>query len=200
MNEGPTGISAVSSVEEKKRQRRAMAIVTFYPMVILLIGVIVNLFVFGVEQIVVALPSEEYIQALVIAAVLLTINHTWIMTVTELTRGRFKMYATPEEWTKSGTSQKDMSEEGVRELERCHNTHRNTTENTTYFILLALVFYLISPPTLAGQVWGVGFAVARLGYTYSYLAGKDDLRGVFMSFSLLAMYGIASYITMSLFF
>jgi hypothetical protein len=37
-----------------------------------------------------------------------------------------------------------------------------------------------------------------LGYTYSYLAGKDGARGLFMSLSLLAMYGIASYLVMSL--
>ena len=75
----------------------------------------------------------------------------------------------------------------MRELERRHNTHRNTTENTIYFTLLALVFVLVSPTTVAAQAWIVGFAVARLGYTYSYLAGKDDVRGLFMSLSLLAV-------------
>ncbi len=92
----------------------------------------------------------------------------------------------------------DAPEEGLRELERRHNTHRNTTENTIYFILLVLVFVLVSPTTVAAQAWIVGFAVARLGYTYSYLAGKDGARGLFMSLSLLAMYGIASYLVMSL--
>ena len=120
------------------------------------------------------------------------------MTATELTRVRFKMYSTPEEWAASGTSREGAPEEGVLELERHHNTHRNTTENTTYYILLALVFVFVSPTTVAAQVWLVGFAFARLGYTYSYLAGKDDARGLFMSLSLLAMYGMASYLVMSL--
>ncbi len=187
-----------NSTEEKKRQRRTMAIVKAYPLGVLLLGVVLNLFVFGVNPSTVALPSAECIYALVIAAVLLAINHTWIMTTTELTRVRFKMYSTPGEWAASGTSRQDTPEEGLRELERRHNTHRNTTENTTYFILLALVFALVSPTTVAAQAWIVGFAVARLGYTFSYLAGKDDARGLFMSLSLLAMYGIASYLVMSL--
>ena len=175
-----------------------MAIVTAYPLGLLLIGVGLNLFVFGVNPFAVALPSAECIRALVIAAVLLAINHTWIMTTTELTRVRFKMYSTPEEWAASGTSRQDTPEEGLRELERRHNTHRNTTENTIYFILLALVFVFVSPTTVAAQAWIIGFAIARLGYTYSYLAGKDNARGLFMSLSLLAMYGIASYLAMSL--
>ena len=86
----------------------------------------------------------------------------------------------------------------MRELERRHNAHRNTTENTIYFILLVMIFALASPTTVAAHAWIVGYAVARLGYTYSYLAGKDGARGLFMSLSLLAMYGIASYLVMSL--
>ncbi len=175
-----------------------MAIVKAYPLGVLLVGVVLNLFVFGVNPAAAALPSIECIRALVIAAVLLTVNHTWIMTTTELTRDRFKMYSTPEEWAASGTSRQDAPDEGSRELERRHNAHRNTTENTIYFILLALVFVLVSPTAIAAQAWIIGFPVARLGYTYSYLAGKDGARGLFMSLSLLAMYGIASYLAISL--
>ena len=175
-----------------------MAIVTAYPFGVVLIAVVLNLFLFGVNPASVALPSTEYILALVISAVLLVINHTWLMTTTELTRVRFKLFATPEEWAASGISRRDAPAEGLHELERRHNTHRNTTENSVYFIFLAFVFVLVSPTTLAAQVWIIGFAVARLGYTYSYLAGRDKARGLFMSLSLLAMYGIASYLVLSL--
>ena len=175
-----------------------MAIVKAYPLGLLLIGVALNLFVFGVSPAAVALPSAECIRALVIAAVLLAINHTWIMTTTELIRVRFKMYSTPEEWAASGTSRHDAPEEGLSELERRHNIHRNTTENTIYYVLLALIFVLASPTTVAAQTWIIGYAVARLGYTYSYLAGNVSLRGLFMSLSLLAVYGMASYLAMSL--
>ena len=44
----------------------------------------------------------------------------------------------------------------------------------------------------------MGFPLARLGYTYSYLAGKVEARGLFMSLSLAATYGIASYLVICL--
>lgn len=183
---------------EKPQQRRTMTIVVIYPVAVLFIGILLNAFVFGINPCTVALPSIKCVRALVIAAALLTVNHTWIMTATELTRMRFKLYATPEEWVTSGTSPQNASEESLRELERHHNTHRNTTENTIYYILLAFILVFVSPTTMAVQVWFIGFVIARLGYTYSYLAGKDGARGLFMTLGLLAMYGMASYLIMSL--
>ena len=185
--------------KEENRKQRTMAIVMVYPLGLLLISVVLNLIVFGVNPAVVALPSTECIFSLAIAVVLLVFNHTWLMTSTELTRVRFSMFSTPEEWSASGTSLQDVPEEGLRELERRHNTHRNTTENAIYFAILALAFILVSPTTLAAEIWIIGFALARLGYTYSYLAGRDNTRGLFMSLSLITMYGLASYLAMSLF-
>lgn len=187
------------NTEEDIRQRRTRAIVKVYPLGILLIAVALNLFVFGVNPVAIAAPSADCLRALVIAAVLLVINHTWLMTTTELTRVRFRMYATPEEWTASGTRQQDAPEEGVRELARRHNAHRNTTENTVYFALLTMIFASVTPTPAAAQAWIVGFALARVGYSYGYLAGKDNVRGIFMSLSLVAMYGMASYLVISLF-
>ncbi|MGH1347577.1 MAG: MAPEG family protein [Nannocystales bacterium] len=188
-----------SSIDETKRRRRAVTIVTLYPVVVLLVSVALNVFAFGVKPNVVGLPSVEAMRALAIAAGLLALNHTWLMTATELTRGRFKMHATPEEWAEAGTSPDDAPREGVRELERHHNAHRNTTENTVHFGLLAVVFSLASPTPAAAQAWIIGFAVARLGYTYSYLRGHDGTRGLFMTLGLLAMYGMASSLVLSLF-
>lgn len=119
------------------------------------------------------------------------------MTTTELTRATFKIYATPEEWIASGTHRDNISEEGLREIERQHNAHRNTTENVVYFVFLAIIFIFLSPTLLAAQVWIVGFPVARLGYTYSYLSGNDNARGLFMTLGLLALYGMASYLLIS---
>lgn len=174
-------------------------IVTVYPVAVLLVSLALNVFVFGVNSYVVALPSAWCMRSLVVAAVLLVLNHTWLMTATELTRGRFKMHATPEEWAASGTSSQDAPPAGIRELERHHNAHRNTTENTVCFVLLAVVFALTSPSAAAALAWNIGFAVARLGYTYSYLRGRDGARGLFMTLGLLAMYGIASHLALSLF-
>ena len=186
------------NTEEMKRQKRTMSIVVIYRIVVILLSVALNIFVFEVHPFVVTLPSNQLFQTLIIATVLLVLNHTWLMTATELTRVRFKMYSTPEEWLASGTNRGDATKKGISELERHHSTHQNTTENVVYYVLLALIFVFSSLPTIVATVWLVGFAVARLGYTYSYLYGKDNARGLFMSLSLLAMYGLASYLVMSL--
>lgn len=186
-------------METSKQKKEPTYLILLYPVVLLLICTLLNLFVFTINPAVVALPSIDSIRALVIAAILLAINHTWLMTATELTRAQFKIFASPEEWIASKMNRKDISEAGVYELERHHNTHRNTTENTLYYVLLSLIFVLISPPTIAVQVWLIGFPIARLGYTYSYLKGHDNFRGVFMSLCLLSIFGMASYLFLSLF-
>jgi len=181
-----------------EKQRRFMGIVLLYPIVILLLGILLNYFVLGVKPYVVTLPSSDGIRALVIAAVLLVINHTWIMTSTELVRVRFKLFVTPEEWAASGTSENDAPESGRCELKRRHDTHQNTTENVVYYVFLSLIFVFSSPPVIAMQVWIIGFAGARLGYTYSYLTCNTDMRGLFMTLGLLAMYGMASNLLISI--
>lgn len=185
------------SIKDSKRQRRMATIVTLYPMGVFLVGVALNLFAWGVTPFAAALPSAELMRPLVLAAGLLVFNHTWLMTATELTRGQFRMHATPEEWAAHGARPEDAPPFGIRELERHHNAHRNTTENVVYFSLLAVAFAFASPPVIAAQTWFVGFALARLGYTYSYLRGRDDARGLCMTLGLLAMYGLASHLALS---
>ncbi len=187
-----------TEVDEKKSRNRTKTIVVAYPFAILIVGAALNIFAFGVHPFTTTLPSIELISALVIATALLIINHAWLMTTTELTRVHFKMYSTPEEWAASGKKAEEAPAEGVRELKRRHDTHLNSTENIVYYALLVLLFIFSSPPSIGAQVWMVGFAIARLGYTYSFLSGKDNLRGLFMTLSLLPMFGMASYLVLSL--
>ena len=67
-----------------------------------------------------------------------------------------------------------------------------------HFVLLAILLSVVSPVVIAAQVWFVNFAVGRLGHTFSYLSGHDGLRGIFMSLSLVSLYGLASYLLVSL--
>ncbi len=189
----------MQAASEVSRQRNPLVnVVIFYPFGVLLIVISLNFLAFGVSPFAISTPSPELILALGISAILLVINHTWIMTATELTRAKYGIYATPEEWAASGKERANVSSKGHYELERHHNTHRNTTENTIYYILLALIFSFLSPTPLAANIWLVSFTIARLGYTYSYLFGKDNLRGLFMTLSLLSLYGMASYFALSL--
>jgi uncharacterized MAPEG superfamily protein len=189
----------VEHSKEDVPQSSNAVFIKLYPSGLLLLAVLANLLGFGVDPLSAGLPSEGNLEALILAAALLLINHTWLMISTSLVRDRHNVCSTPEEWAASGLNKEDISDEGWRELERCHNTHRNTTENTVYFMFLAVLFTFASGSTLATQVWITTFPIARLGYTYSYLSGKDNLRGLFMSLSLLSVYGMASYLVMGLF-
>ena len=122
------------------------------------------------------------------------------MTVTEIARNHFKVFASPEEWISNSCKKSDVSEKGNFEIERCLNTHRNTTENTVYYVLFLIIFSFISPNQLAAWVWIFTFPIARLGYTYCYFNGHDNIRGIFMSFTLLSVYGMAIYLAFSFLF
>jgi len=159
---------------------------------------LLNLFVLGVNPALMALPSKTVMATLVFAAVLLLVNHTWLMTETELTRARYGMFATPEEWAAAKKQRSDASTRGLDEVERRQNAHRNSTENMVHFALLTVLVAFASPSVPAVLTWIGGYGIARLGYTYSYLSGHDNLRGLFMSLGLLGLFGLASYLVLAL--
>lgn len=181
-----------------KRIRKFTWIITCYPIALIALGVLVNLFVFGVPALAVALPQSAVLAALAVSGLLLVLNHTWLMTATELARLNHNIYASPEEWSDANAREDDVLPEGWTALTRHHNAHRNATENTVLFAVLAAAFVLSSPGVVAAQVWLIGFGVGRLGYTYGALRGKSGLRGAFMSVSLIAMYGLSSHLVLSL--
>ncbi|HEY9030258.1 MAG TPA: MAPEG family protein [Kangiella sp.] len=170
-------------------------IIKVYPFGVLVLAIVLNL-VFGINPVQIATPSKEFIGLLAFSATVLVINHSWIMTVTELTRNRYKIFASPEEQSASGHKKFDYSAKGLLEVERCLNTHRNTTENVVHYILLVAIISIVSPGQLASWFWVLMFPVARLGYSYSYFTGRDNLRGLFMSLSLLSIYGMAAYLVL----
>ena len=71
------------------RNQRTKTLVKVSPFGILLVSLLLNHFVLGVNPLLVALPSNELIAFVAIAVALLVINHSWLMTTTELTRIRF---------------------------------------------------------------------------------------------------------------
>ena len=51
--------------------------------------------------------------------------------------------------------------------------------------MLAITLGLITPVQIAAQVWIIGFALGRFGHGFAYLTGRDGLRGICMSVSLI---------------
>lgn len=183
--------------DPSKRLERVRRIIIVYPLGVLMMSLGVNALL-GVQSYLPGLPSAGVVTALVISAVLLLLNHTWLMTATELTRLRFRLQTTPEQWAAIGEEPEGASPRGVLELARHHSAHRNATENTTYFVLLSLLFVFGSPASPTAHVWLICFGVARLGHAYGYLRGNDGVRGLFMTLTLLSLYGLASHLVLSL--
>jgi uncharacterized MAPEG superfamily protein len=185
-------------MKTKEKNNKSGLIIKVYPFAVLLLSVLLN-FTFGMDSVSLSIPTKEVFGLLSIAAAILLINHSWIMTSTELTRFRYKIFASPEEWKASGKSKAEITEDGHFEIERHLNTHRNTTENTIYYIFIVILFSMATPNQVAAWSWILMFPLARLGYTYSYLKGKDNLRGIFMTLTLMSIYGMAFYLTCSWF-
>lgn len=188
----------MTSENPEQKAKNSGWIIKLYPIVLVLFSIMINS-IFWQSPIVVELPTIEIIQILSISAALLVFNHSWIMTATELTRFRFNIFASPEEWKSSGKSKTSISEASQFEIDRHLNTHRNTTENLVYYLFLAMIFSFTSPEFLSASMWLLMFPLARLGYTYCYFRGKDNLRGIFMSLALLSIYGLVSYLIINLF-
>ncbi len=178
---------------------RSLAILSGYQIVLLLLALGVNWGVLGIQPASISLPTRAQLTWFAVSTILLLLNHAWLMTSTEFARARFRLFATPEEWKKSGEDPRRASEEGLRELARRHHAHRNTTENVVYFCLVSALLLLSSAPDSVAGVWMILFASSRLGYTYGYLSAQTGVRGLFMSLSLIALYGAGSYGLLSLY-
>jgi len=137
-------------------------IIKVYPFGMLVFAIVLN-FIFGIDSIQISNPSRELLGVISFAAIILVINHSWIMTVTELTRNRYKIFASPEERILSGYDKLDVTRKGSFEIERCLNTHRNTTENIVYYILFLFCFLCITQPiSSVGMEFSFSFVTPRL--------------------------------------
>lgn len=80
-----------------------------YPFVLLLLGILANILLFGVTPVVIAMPTHSVFASLAASTALLLVNHAYLMTSAELTRLKYDMHATPEEWEASGPAREDTS-------------------------------------------------------------------------------------------
>ncbi|MGH1412099.1 MAG: MAPEG family protein [Pelagimonas sp.] len=181
------------------RKKKFRTIIIVYPFALIGIAAIINTIAFGVTPISPALPSESVVTAAIISAVILLATHSWLMTRTELTRLRYDLYSTPEEWAARGRDPKKASQFGLSELARHHNAHRNMTENTVHFAVLAGLLSIVSPSQWAAELWFLGFALGRLAHGFCFVTGNDGARGIAMSVSLMSLYGMATYLLLALF-
>lgn len=193
--------TASPTASPTKRQKMARRFILAYPFGLILIALGVTLLAAtnGPTALQVALPQPLHLQLFSLASVLLLANHIWLMTTTELLRLKHGLQATPEEYAARGLDPTAVSAEAQTELTRRHNAHRNATENTVYFAVLAIPFLLLSPPVWLTALWMLGFGLGRLGHAGAFLTGRAGWRGLFMSLSLTALFGLAIWPLLTLF-
>ena len=119
------------------------------------------------------------------------------MTKTELTRIDYGIATAPEDATETRVLLDQASQDAKVALARAHRTHQNATENTVYFSLMVPLFLMSSPSGLAVWLWLIGFSLGRLGHSMGYLMARTALRGLAMSVSLISLYGMATYLLLS---
>lgn len=171
-------------------QKKFYAAIVGYPIVVALIALALSFFALPSLVAGSGWPENTVLVAFALATGLLIVNHIWIITATELARLRHGIYVVPEEIPSEKKAAYAPSAEGQADVARCHNIHRNTTENVVYFFPLAIAVWIAAPQLTESAIWMVTFAVARLGYTFSYLRANTALRSVCMTANLLAVFGL----------
>lgn len=180
------------------KEQQTYKVVIIYPLALLVIVTIINYFLLEQQAVRISLPPVYALTIASFTGILLIINHSIIMTVTEIVRTRHRIHATVEEYQASGDHRDQVNQEGWLALERCHGTHRNCTENTVYFACLSTLFLFTNPGLVASCLWLGSFGLARLGHAFGYLRGRTGIRGLFMTLSLLSIYGLSVYLLMGL--
>ena len=184
--------------ERGLNEHQTYKVVIIYPLALIFIVTIINYFLLEPQAVRISLPPAYALTIASVTGFLLIINHSILMTVTEIVRTRYRIHATAEEYQARGDHRDQVSQEGWLALERCHGTHRNCTENTVYFACLSTLFLFTNPGLVASYLWLGSFGLARLGHAIGYLSGRDGIRGLFMTLSLLSVYGLSVYLLMGL--
>ncbi len=190
-------METISTGDQKAPMPSVRKIVIAYPFILAIIAVFINSVFLDVGPIKVELPTISSLAAASIAAAILVINHSWIMTKTELTRIDYGIATATEDVSETRVLVDQAGRDAKIALGRAHRTHQNATENTVYFSLLAPLLLLSSPSELPIWLWFLGFSLGRLGHSVGYLTAHTALRGFAMSVSLVSLYGMASYLLIS---
>lgn len=182
------------STEAARHQTKFYLAIVGYPIVVAGVALLINRYALPAAVQNALWPEQMLLLAFAFSTGLLWLNHCWIMTATELARLKHGIYVVPEEVPPAEQATYAPSPDGMADVGRCQNIHRNTTENSVYFFPLAIGLLLV--PVLdktevgGAAFWFGAYALARLGYTFAYLRAKTGLRSLCMTVTLLANFGL----------
>lgn len=114
------------------------------------------------------------------------------------TRGKTKTTPNPED-ARTVVKGSAVVAQDPDSVARVLRAHRNTTDNTLPFLLLALVFVQMRPDPLETQILLGTFTGARLLYTVCYLGQIQPWRTIFYGVGVLATLALIVEILRALF-
>lgn len=114
------------------------------------------------------------------------------------TRGKTKTTPNPED-ARTVVKGSAVVAQDPDSVARVLRAHRNTTDNTLPFLLLALVFVQMRPDPLETQILLGTFTAARLAYTVCYLGQIQPWRTIFYGVGVLATLALVVEILRALF-
>ena len=144
------------------------------------------------------MPKDPVFVAFALTVVVNSLNILVLWNSSGGTRGKSKTTPNPED-ARTVVKGAEVVTHDPESVARVLRAHRNTTDNTVPFILLALVFIQMRPDPLEAQILLGSFTVARILYTICYLGQIQPWRTIFYGLGLLATVALIIEILRGLF-
>ena len=130
------------------------------------------------------LLANPALRLFAIVSLILVLKMAAVGVYTSTLRIGRKVFATPEDYALQGMQAKAVSDP---DIERIRRAHQNDLENILPFFVVGFFFALTHPPLLAAEIFFIGFALARILHSVSYIRSMQPHRTIaFTAGSLLS--------------
>ena len=121
------------------------------------------------------LLANPALRLFAIVSLILVLKMAAVGVYTSTLRIGRKVFATPEDYALQGMQAKAVSDP---DIERIRRAHQNDLENILPFFVVGFFFALTHPPLLAAEIFFIGFALARILHSVSYIRSMQPHRTI----------------------
>lgn len=139
---------------------------------------------------VMTITTDPAFAAYALSAVALSLHLIVLDTYGGAVRGKTKTTPNPEDARRGAV----VVTEDPEAVARVVRAHRNLFANAVPFLVLGLIMVLFGTSKVAAIAYFATFNVARLGYTFAYLGGKQPYRSICYATGQLATLGIVVHV------
>ena len=144
------------------------------------------------------MPKDPVFVAFALTVVVNSLNILVLWNLSGGHRGKTKTTPNPED-ARTVVKGATVAAEDPESVARVLRAHRNTTDNTLPFLMLALVFLQTRPDPLEVQILLGTFTAARILYTICYLGQIQPWRTISYGIGLLATVALVIEILRAIF-